>query len=125
MRVEHNLKVAVEVTFLDEQSIPASSQFVFGYTVTLHNCGDVAITVLRRKWVTTTDEGMVQVTTGEGVAGETPCILVGQRFQYASFTVLNTPVGSMHGHYECELEGGERVMVKIPAFSLAVPGVLQ
>ena len=61
---------------------------------------------------------------GRGVVGEEPHIEPGGSFRYTSAAVLETPVGSMEGHYEFEADGGERFLVPIPVFSLSVPNLV-
>ena len=41
MTERHQIEVRVETSYLDEQSEPAEHRFVFAYTVTLHNAGQV------------------------------------------------------------------------------------
>lgn len=124
MREADEIEVTAKVDFLEQPSCQEENQYVFGYKITITNHGDQAVTLMRRRWVITGDEGAVQIVSGEGVVGETPRIAPGESYAYGSFSVISSPVGSMHGHYECELADGERVTVKIPPFGLAVPGIL-
>jgi ApaG protein len=68
--------------------------------------------------------GQVQEVRGEGVVGEQPLLAPGERFQYTSGAVLETPVGTMQGSYQMVADDGERFEAPIRPFRLAVPGVL-
>ena len=43
----------------------------------------------------------------------------GDGFKYTSYCPLTTEWGTMEGHYEFEMESGERFLVKIGRFYLA------
>ncbi|MGH8206963.1 MAG: Co2+/Mg2+ efflux protein ApaG, partial [Steroidobacteraceae bacterium] len=43
---------------------------------------------------------------------------------YSSAAALETPVGSMHGSYQMIADDGSRFDAPIPAFRLAIPGML-
>jgi ApaG protein len=63
----HQIQVAVESAYLEEQSEPAEHRFVFAYTVTLHNSGQVPAKLLTRHWIITDANGRTQEVRGEGV----------------------------------------------------------
>ena len=124
MTERHQIEVRVETSYLDEQSEPAEHRFVFAYTVTLHNAGQVPARLLTRHWIITDANGRVQEVHGEGVVGEQPHLQPGQGFRYSSGAVLETPVGSMHGSYQMVGDDGEQFDAPIAAFRLAKPGLL-
>lgn len=120
----HLINVEVETSYLEDQSEPREQRFVFSYTVTVRNDGDVPARLVSRHWVITDSNGRTQEVRGEGVVGEQPHLKPGQGFRYSSGTVLETPVGAMHGSYHMLGDDGERFEAPIPAFRLAMPGVL-
>lgn len=122
--VERNIRVDVETTYLEEQSDPRERRFVFAYTITIRNEGNVPAKLLSRHWVITDANGKVQEVRGDGVVGEQPHLKPGQGFRYSSGAVIETPVGSMQGRYLMIGDDGERFDAPIPAFRLAIPGVL-
>jgi len=77
-----------------------------------------------RQWIITDGQGDVQEVAGPGVVGKQPRIEPGMAFRYTSASVLATPVGSMQGEYEFQRDDGDRFVVPIPAFSLAVPNMV-
>ena len=120
----HQIEVEVESTYLEDQSEPAEQRFVFAYTVTLRNSGQVSARLLTRHWIITDANGHVQEVRGEGVVGEQPHLKPGQGFRYSSGAVLETPVGAMHGSYHMLGDDGAQFDAPIPAFRLAKPGLL-
>lgn len=115
----HCIKVAARSQFQPEQSSPNEGRFVFAYTVTIENQGDLPARLIDRHWIITDAEGRVQEVRGQGVVGEQPHLRPGERFQYTSGTILPTPIGSMHGSYGMVGDDGTRFDAEIPAFSLA------
>jgi ApaG protein len=124
MNDRHQIQVAVESTYLEDQSEPAEHRFVFAYTVTLRNAGQVPAKLLTRHWIITDANGRIQEVRGEGVVGEQPHLQPGQGFRYSSGAVLETPVGAMHGSYQMLGDDGQQFEAPIPAFRLAKPGLL-
>jgi ApaG protein len=124
MAERHQIQVAVESAYLEEQSEPSEHRFVFAYTVTLHNAGEVPAKLLTRHWIITDANGRTQEVRGEGVVGEQPHLKPGEGFRYSSGAVLETPVGAMHGSYQMLAYDGQRFDAPIPAFRLAKPGLL-
>jgi len=123
---KHNYEVGIEVAtkYVVDQSEPDIDRYVFAYTITIENLGDVAARLLRRHWVITDANGKVQEVTGDGVVGEQPHLNPGESFCYSSGAVLETPVGAMQGSYHMEADNGTSFEAPIPPFTLAVPGVL-
>lgn len=121
---ERGIAVSVRSEYLAEPSSPAEKRFVFAYHIRIHNTGKRTVRLLTRHWVITNAESRTQEVRGDGVVGEQPLLAPGEAFEYTSGTVLETPVGSMHGSYGMLDETGERFESPIPAFTLAIPRVL-
>lgn len=119
-----DIEIKVETRYIDDQSQPAMDHYVFAYRITITNHGDRTAQLLSRHWVITNADGQVKEVRGEGVVGEQPVLRPGDSFQYTSGTVLETPVGSMHGSYFMEDEAGHRFEVPIQAFRLATETLL-
>ena len=120
----HDIRIAVETDYLSRQSDPEQSRFVFAYTITIQNHGEVASRLMTRHWVITDANGHVQEVRGNGVVGEQPVLRPGQGFRYSSGAVLETPAGSMEGSYRMIDTDGEEFDANIPPFTLAIPGAL-
>ena len=120
----YELRIEVATKYVDDQSEPDVDRYVFAYTITIENVGDLPARLLRRHWIITDANGKVQEVTGDGVVGEQPHLNPGESFRYSSGAVLETPVGAMEGSYHMEADNGTSFEAPIPAFTLAVPGVL-
>ncbi len=120
----YNIKVSVDTTYLESQSDKSDDRYVFAYTVTIQNNGDVPAKLLTRHWVITDSNGKIQEVRGDGVVGEQPHLKPGEGFQYTSGTMLETPVGTMHGSYQMQADDGTEFDAEIELFTLSAPRVL-
>jgi ApaG protein len=120
----HHIKVDVSTNFVGDQSKPEEGHYVFSYTITIRNEGEIPARLLTRHWVITDANGKVKEVRGEGVVGEQPYLLPGQGFRYSSGAVLETPVGAMQGSYQMVADDGSHFDAPIAPFTLAMPGLL-
>jgi ApaG protein len=118
------INVEVETSYVPEQSDPDDDRYVFSYTITVRNDGDLPARLLQRHWLITDANGKTQEVHGDGVLGQQPHLKPGQGFRYSSGTVLETPVGAMQGRYEMIGDDGTRFDAPIPVFRLSMPGIL-
>ena len=98
-----------------------NKQFVFAYTVTIANEGREPAQLRTRHWIITDGTGHIQEVKGDGVVGKQPSLSPGERFEYTSGCVLETPHGTMHGTYQMVRPSGEEFDAEIAPFLLAVP----
>ena len=117
----NNIDIDVQTHFIPEQSRPDSDLFVFAYTVTIENRGQNPAQLLRRHWVITDFNQKVLEVQGEGVIGEQPRLLPGERFTYTSGTTIETDVGTMKGSYTMQTDTGELFEAPIKEFILLAP----
>ena len=117
-------RVQVTTRFLEEKSNPQAKKFIFSYTVTITNTGKIAVQLISRRWVIKDADGDIETVEGPGVVGEKPVLQPGQSFEYTSFCPLETPFGSMEGHYNMVAADGSRFKAMIDPFGLAIPGPL-
>jgi ApaG protein len=118
---KYQFSVSAVPHYLAEQSAPEADRYVFAYTVTIRNTGEVAAQLLSRHWIITDGEGRVHEVRGAGVVGEQPVLQPGEAFEYTSGCPLATPVGSMRGSYQCVAADGTEFEAPIPEFVLSVP----
>lgn len=119
--VTRSISIKVEPTYLEDQSEPERSYYVWAYHVVIENKGEQTVQLRARYWHITDSAGRVHEVRGAGVVGEQPILKPGDRFEYTSGTPLSTPSGIMFGNYEMETASGEKFDVDIPAFSLDSP----
>ena len=109
---------------MPDQSSPDDDRYVFGYTITIRNVGELPAQVISRHWIITDANNEVQEVRGLGVVGHQPLLKPGEAFEYNSGCVLATPIGTMKGTYQMVGEDGTRFDAEIPEFVLAIPRVL-
>lgn len=122
--ITNGVKVQVSSRFLEERSNPQTNKFIFAYTVTITNTESMPVQLLSRKWIIKDADGDVETVEGPGVVGEQPVLQPGQSFEYTSFCPLETPFGTMEGHYNMVAADGSRFQAIIAPFGLATPGPL-
>ena len=116
-----SITITVMPTYLDDQSSPEESHYVWKYHIRIENHGDDVVQLRTRYWRITDSMGRVQEVRGPGVVGEQPVLKPGDAYEYTSGTPLPTPSGIMVGTYQMETPQGEKFDVRVPAFSLDSP----
>lgn len=118
------IRIVVAPEYLPQQSDPDSQRYLFAYHIEIHNEGEHTVQLLDRHWRITNGRGEVELVNGEGVVGLQPVIHPQESFRYSSGCPLDTPVGTMEGHYTMQRSDGERFDAAIGVFRLALPGSL-
>ncbi|MBK9327469.1 MAG: Co2+/Mg2+ efflux protein ApaG [Thiobacillaceae bacterium] len=121
---KYHITVSARTTYIPEQSDDGANRYVFSYTITIANTGQVPAQLISRHWIITDAHDKVQEVRGLGVVGEQPFLKPGESFEYTSGTAIATPVGAMKGSYQMVAEDGTPFAAEIPEFILAVPRVL-
>ncbi|MFN0214605.1 MAG: Co2+/Mg2+ efflux protein ApaG [Saprospiraceae bacterium] len=123
--VTHGITVAVETNYLPQHSEPREDRYVFGYHIMIENGSQHTVQLLRRHWFITDAAAQVREVEGEGVVGEQPVLLPGERYEYASYCDLSTEMGKMSGTYlMTRHEDSALFKVQIPEFRMVVPSKL-
>ena len=118
--VTDKIRVQVQPTYLEEQSLPEERQFIWAYRVRIINESDESVQLLNRHWEIVDANGQKMVVDGEGVVGVQPTLAPTESFEYTSGTPLKTPSGIMSGFYRMNINGN-LLDVTIPAFALQSP----
>ena len=121
---KYEYKVSVVARYLEDESQPDKAHFVFAYTVTIKNTGEMPAQLISRHWIITDANNKVQEVKGLGVVGHQPFLKPSDAFEYTSGSTLATPHGTMKGSYFCVAEDGHRFEVDIPEFGLTLPRIL-
>ena len=121
---KYEVTVTTRIAYIPEQSDAASSRYVFAYTITIKNTGNVTAQLISRHWIITDANNQLQEVRGLGVVGEQPRLRPDESFEYTSGTAIATPVGTMRGTYQMVAEDGLQFDAPIPEFTLSVPRVL-
>jgi len=115
---QYQFLVEVFPQFLPDQSAVDEHLYVFAYTITITNTGDIPAQLVSRTWNVNDANGHTERVKGLGVVGQQPFLKPGQSFEYTSGTRLRTPTGTMHGSFFCVAEDGEKFDVDVPMFVL-------
>ena len=115
---KYQFRVEVQPQYLPQQSAPAQGLFVFAYTITITNTGEVTAQLIARSWNVNDASGHTEKVKGLGVVGQQPVLKPGDAFEYTSGTRLRTPTGTMHGSFFCVAEDGEKFDADVPMFVL-------
>lgn len=124
MHQAQQVEVTVEAEHLPGQFSEDEQKHAFAYHIRISNHGDSPVQLLSRYWLITDANGKNTEVQGDGVVGEQPLIQPGKSYQYSSGAVLETPVGSMQGHYQMIDNQQQTFKVPIPVFSLAIPSLI-
>jgi ApaG protein len=124
MNAKNKILVEAMPQFIEARSAPDQGRYVFAYTITITNLGEITAKLLSRHWLITDSNGKIQEVRGEGVIGEQPFIKPGEFFRYTSGAMIETPVGTMQGQYLMCSEDGDNFSAPIPKFTLSIPRTL-
>jgi ApaG protein len=119
--ITRGIAVSVVPTYLEAESSPSNSQYVWAYHVTIENQGRKTVQLLNRHWMITNARGELTEVKGPGVMGKQPFLKPGESHAYTSGAHIDTPSGMMGGSYQMESGSGDRFDVEIPTFSLDSP----
>jgi ApaG protein len=120
----YEMTVTVRTQYLEDQSNPDASQYVFAYAVTIKNTGSVTAQLISRHWTITDANDHAQEVRGLGVVGHQPLLAPGEQFEYTSGTAISTPVGAMRGSYQMVADDGNQFNAEVPEFILSMPRTL-
>lgn len=118
------IKVNVDTLYVESESDPENDRYVFAYTVTIRNVGEIPAKLISRHWVIRDANGKVEEVQAEGVVGEQPHLKPGEGFQYTSGTMLQTSMGTMGGNYLMVTDEGSEFKAHIEEFLLTTPRTL-
>ncbi|MGQ0523933.1 MAG: Co2+/Mg2+ efflux protein ApaG [Betaproteobacteria bacterium] len=121
---KYEITVSARTAFVPDQSDENSARYVFAYTITITNTGNVPAQLVSRHWIITDAENQVQEVRGAGVVGEQPLLRPQESFEYTSGAAIATPVGTMRGSYQMVADDGVKFDAPIPEFTLSMPRVL-
>ena len=118
----HGIKISVETFYQPTHSQPRRSKYIYAYRVTIDNCSEYTVQLLRRHWYIYDSNGQLKEVEGEGVIGEQPILQPGEQHQYTSWTSMTTSIGKMYGTYTMRRQVDKQLFqVDIPEFQLIAP----
>ena len=78
---KYQFLVEVVPQFLQDQSSPDDALYVFAYTITITNTGEVTAQLISRTWNVNDANGHTEKVKGLGVVGQQPLLKPGQTFE--------------------------------------------
>jgi ApaG protein len=121
---KYRIEVLPIPQYIPEQSDPDNHRYIFAYTITIRNTGEIPAQLISRHWIITDGNNEVQEVRGRGVVGQQPLLQPGESYEYTSGSAMTTPIGTMKGSYQMVAEDGTHFEVEIPEFVLASPRAL-
>lgn len=115
------IQITVQPTYIAAQSRRELQRFVYAYTITIANRGDVGVQLISRHWRIKDALDNLQEVKGLGVVGEQPMLAPGGNYTYTSGVILETETGIMEGSYQMRADDGTLFDAIIPTFALVPP----
>jgi ApaG protein len=122
--ITESIRVRTRTRYVSERSDPQKGLYFFAYTIAISNEGSQAAQLKSRHWIIKDANGKLDEVKGPGVVGEFPYLQEGDSYEYTSFCVLATTMGSMKGSYQFTRPDGTEFDVAIAEFQLVLPGTL-
>jgi ApaG protein len=97
--ITEEMKVSAEAFYLPNHSSPLAENYIFGYRITIENLSHYPMQLLKRKWEIWDSDGSVSEENEEGVQGQQPVLLGGEKYQYVATCHLKTEMGRIRGSY--------------------------
>src|ERR1700712_2729335 len=120
--ITSGVEITVETFYQPEYSNPLLHEFMFAYRIVIENHNSFTVQLLSRHWYIFDSNGEYREVEGEGVVGQQPILMTGQKYQYVSGCQLKTEMGTMHGTFDMtNLSNHKNFVVKIPRFQLVAP----
>lgn len=115
------LRVVVDkVEYIPAANTPPDRPHQFAYYISIHNNSAHVVTILGRKWVVTNAQGHRLIVEGDGVVGQFPRLVPGDKFRYNSYHLLDSD-SIAEGAYLGKNEEGQPFITRIPKFEMKIP----
>ncbi len=123
-KITKDIKVSVKPSYEGNFDSIEGSVDVFSYQVIIENNSNHTIKLLKRRWLVLDAADYDYEIEGNGVIGEQPILLPGEKHTYESGSQLKCPIGAMKGSYLFKrLADNKKFQVEIPHFHLLAPFV--
>ncbi|MFT4648518.1 MAG: ApaG protein [Glaciecola sp.] len=118
--VTQGLCIEAAAQYLPSESDPERGRFIFIYRIRITNDGENSVQLMSRSWLIIDANSKREVVRGEGVVGKQPRLAPGETFEYTSYCPLRTDWGTMEGHFQFTVEGGEEFEAKVGRFYMVI-----
>lgn len=121
-QVTKGIKISVITEYVGTYIKDRNLQYSFSYSISIENQSKDTIQLISRHWEIKDSLDHTTVVQGEGVIGQKPILLSGEKYSYSSGCLLQSPIGAMSGHYTLvNFLTMEKFHVPIPLFNLSAP----
>lgn len=116
--IKISVKTGYEGSFIKDREV----QHAFAYSITIENQSKDVVQLISRRWKIKDSLNHPKVIQGEGVIGEKPILMPGEKHSYTSGCLLDSPMGAMQGHFNLvNFTTSKKFKVSIPLFNLSAP----
>ena len=98
-QITKGIKISIETEFEGTFYKDDCIHYAFSYEVVIENQSNEVAQLIARKWDIMEALNENETIIGEGVVGEKPILIPGNRHTYSSGCVLKSPFGAMKGSY--------------------------
>lgn len=120
--ISEGVRITVNTQFRPDLSQLDMGLYFFNYRVEIENNNSFKIQLMHRDWYVFDSLNDASFVSGEGVIGEQPMLLPGERFIYTSGAELSSEIGFMKGFYTFLNTGTETYFqVNVPTFHFISP----
>ncbi len=119
-QITKGIKISIETEFEGTFYKDDCIHYAFSYEVVIENQSNEVAQLIARKWDIMEALNENETIIGEGVVGEKPILIPGDRHTYSSGCVLKSPFGAMKGSYlMVNPTNSKQFKVTIPTFKLS------
>mgnify|MGYP003128395379 CR=1 FL=1 len=113
------VKISVESLYRKDLSNIENNLFFFNYRIVIENLNDYEVQLMSRYWYIFDSLNPTKEVRGDGVVGEQPILMPGQKHVYVSGCDLHSEIGYMRGYYVfSRKDSNEQFKVAVPKFNL-------
>ena len=121
-QITSNIKISVITSYEGTYYKAYQMLYAFSYQITIENLSSDVVQLQTRHWDIFDSLNETETVEGEGVVGQTPIIVPGEKYMYSSGCMLKGAVGAMNGFYTLANFSNNTIFkVQIPTFKLIVP----
>ena len=121
-QITSGIKISVATRFEGTYFKEYTMLYAFSYEITIENLSTDIVQLQTRHWEILDSLNFTETVDGEGVVGQTPIIIPGDKYVYSSGCMLHSTIGAMKGFYTMlNFTNSENFQVQIPIFKLSVP----
>ena len=121
-QITSNIKISVITSYEGTYYKAYQMLYAFSYQITIENLSSDVVQLQTRHWNIFDSLNDIETVDGDGVVGQTPIIVPGEKYIYSSGCMLKGTLGAMNGYYAMANFSNNTIFkVQIPTFKLIVP----